>query len=325
MDLSRISLKIRNTMFSRLNKEFLIFLFFLALSGSFWLLMALNETYEKECVVGVRMTDVPRNAVITTPVDDTVHVTIRDKGFTLVAYTYGRRLHPVNISFPTYANRSTGMGRVSVADLQKLIYQQLYKSSRIVSVKPDKLTFYFNFGRKKEVPVRLDGTVTAANSYYLSDVLLQPKKVTIYANDHLLDSIKYVSTEKLRLLAIDDTVQKDVSLAAMRGVKIVPSTVRLSIYPDILTEESFEVPVHAINMPEGKVLRTFPQRVNVRFVVGASRFRSVHPEQFVVVADYRDIAAHPSAKCKLYLRSKPRGVMKAHLDIQQVDYLIEQQ
>ena len=45
-------------MFSRLNKEFLIFLFFLALSGSFWLLMALNETYEKECVVGVRMTDV---------------------------------------------------------------------------------------------------------------------------------------------------------------------------------------------------------------------------------------------------------------------------
>ena len=29
-------------------KEFLIFLFFLALSGIFWLMMTLNETYEVE-------------------------------------------------------------------------------------------------------------------------------------------------------------------------------------------------------------------------------------------------------------------------------------
>lgn len=325
MDWTHLRTIVRNTMFSKLNKEFLIFLFFLAVSGSFWLLMALNETYEKECVVAVRLVNVPKNAVVTTPVEDTVRVTIRDKGFTLVAYTYGQKLRPVALPFATYANRAAGKGQVSAAELQKLIYQQLYKSSRIVSVKPDRLTFYFNFGRKKEVPVRLDGTVTAANSYYLSTILLQPKKVTIYANDHLLDSIRYVSTEKLQLRNIDDTVRQEVALAKIRGVKMVPATVRLSIYPDILTEESFEVPVHAINMPPGKVLRTFPQRVKVRFVVGASRFRSVRPEQFMVAADYKDLAAHPSAKCNLYLKAKPHGVTKARLDIQQVDYLIEQQ
>ena len=39
---------IRNFLFSVVNKQFLIFLFFLAFSGIFWLLMALNETYERE-------------------------------------------------------------------------------------------------------------------------------------------------------------------------------------------------------------------------------------------------------------------------------------
>jgi hypothetical protein len=34
---------ISNFLFSRANREFLIFMFFLALSGIFWLLMTLNQ------------------------------------------------------------------------------------------------------------------------------------------------------------------------------------------------------------------------------------------------------------------------------------------
>ena len=74
---------VRSTMFAIVNKEFLIFLFFLALSGVFWLLMALNETYEMEYSIPVSLNGVPKNAIITTPMADTVKVTVRDKGYTL--------------------------------------------------------------------------------------------------------------------------------------------------------------------------------------------------------------------------------------------------
>lgn len=47
---------VRSSLFSWMNKEFLIFLFFLVLSGIFWLMMTLNETYEKELPVAVRLT-----------------------------------------------------------------------------------------------------------------------------------------------------------------------------------------------------------------------------------------------------------------------------
>ena len=57
--------KVRNLLLRILNKQFLIFLFFLILSSVFWLIMTLNETYEKEMTIPLRLADVPRKVVIT--------------------------------------------------------------------------------------------------------------------------------------------------------------------------------------------------------------------------------------------------------------------
>jgi len=315
---------VRSTMFAIVNKEFLIFLFFLALSGVFWLLMALNETYEMEYSIPVQLTGVPKNAIITTPMSDTVKVTVRDKGYTLATYEYGHTFKPINVPFSTYANTETLTGGVSAADLQKMIYQRLYSSSRITAVKPDKLQFYFNYGLRRQIPVTVDGSFTAARNYYISQVVTIPSRVVVYASERLLDSLKTIPTEKIRLRNIYDTTEVSVKLKQIPGAKFIPSTVKIRILPDILTEGRVEVPIKAINMPEGKILRTFPQRVYVRFVVGVSQYNLVKPDQFYVVVDYNDLMAHPSEKCNLSLLSVPKFVSKAQLELKQVDYLIEQ-
>ena len=56
---------IRDFLYSKTNKEFLIFLFFLALSGFFWLFLTLNESYEKEFAIPVTITDIPKNVMLT--------------------------------------------------------------------------------------------------------------------------------------------------------------------------------------------------------------------------------------------------------------------
>ena len=63
---------VRNSFFNIVNKEFLIFLFFLALSGAFWLMLALNDTYEKEVKIPVRIVNIPKNVVVTSDIDDTL-------------------------------------------------------------------------------------------------------------------------------------------------------------------------------------------------------------------------------------------------------------
>ncbi len=316
---------VRNFLFSSVNKEFLIFLFFLVLSSFFWLIMTLNETYEQEICVPVRLVNVPKNAVMTTEIEDTVRVTVRDKGYALAAYMYGDRIAPINISFSSYANRQTGYGIVPSADLLKAVGQRFTGPSKVVQVKPDHLDFYFNYGLSRRLPVRMSGYVVPGKSFYLARTRFWPDMVTVYASRRTLDSLRYVKTVPINIVNFADTVLQTVALEKIKGVKIVPNTVRIGLYPDILTEESIDVPVKAVNMPDGKVLRTFPSRVKVSFTVGASMFRYVSDDQFSVVVDYNELMSHPSDKCNIYLKASPHGVRNARLQMSQVDYLIEQQ
>ena len=312
---------VRNFLFSGLNKEFLIFLFFLALSGVFWLMMTLNETMEREFKIPVRLTGVPRNAVMTGELADTVRITIKDKGFTLVTYDF----RPLTFRFSSYADEDTGMGVVPVADVQKQVLSQMYGSSKLLQLKPGKFDFYFTYGSSKKVPVEFRGKITTHKSYYLAHTEFNPSTVTVYANKQQLDQLQAVEIEPFNYRNLQDTIRQMVKIKKIRGIKIVPPTVRISVYPDVLTEESVEVPVTAINMPPGMVLRTFPSKVTVRFTVGASLFRTIKPSLFKVVVDYEELAANPSDKCTLQLRSVPRSVSKASLEMDRVDYLLEQQ
>lgn len=71
---------VRNFLFSSANREFLTFFFFLVLSTIFWLMTALNETYEREIGVPAYLVNIPKNVVVTSDMEDTVRVTVRDKG-----------------------------------------------------------------------------------------------------------------------------------------------------------------------------------------------------------------------------------------------------
>ena len=314
---------VRNFLFSKANKELLIFLFFLGLSGIFWLNMALNETYEKEFAIPVSVVGIPKNAVLTSDEVDTVRMTIRDKGFTLLTYMYGDVLKKISISFKTYS-KNNGTGSVSAQDLQKMVYQQLASGSRITSVKPEKLEFYYNYGAKKMVPVRWSGRVIPEELYFISSVHYSPDSVTIYASEEKLDSINMIYTEQLNYANFRDTLIANCELSKIKGVKMVPDHVKVAFFTDVLTEERIEgIPVEGINMPPGMLLRTFPAKVTVSFVTGVSTFRNLKSDDFSVIADYNEIKKDPSEKCHIYLKKVPGGISRARLETTLVDYLIE--
>lgn len=308
-----------------MEKRFLTFFFFLVLSSIFWLMTALNETYEREVSVPAYLVNVPKNVVITSDMEDTVRVTVRDKGFALLAYIYGEGVRPININFQSFVTRQSDYGVVPSQELMKMINQRFSGASKVVQVKPDRLDFYYNYGQSRQVPVKMAGIVVPGKSFYLARTRFWPETVTVYGSKQTLDSLRYVKTVPINITNFNDTVVKTVALEKIKGVKIVPNTVRIGLYPDILTEETIEVPVTAVNMPEGKVLRSFPQRVTVNFIVGASMFRSISSDQFAVVVDYNELIEHPSDKCNIHLRQCPQGVRNARLQMTQVDYLIEEQ
>ena len=316
---------IRKFLFSQMSKEVLIFLFFLLLAGGFWLNLALNETYEKEFSIPVSVVGAPKNVVLTSSETDTVKVTIRDKGFTLLTYMYGDILKKINLNFRSYS-KNNGTGSISAQDLQKMVYQQLASGSRITSVKPDKLEFFYNYGAKKQVPVRWSGRVIPEELYFISRVEYSPDSITIYAPEEKLDSINMVYTEQLNYANFRDTLVATCELNKIKGVKMVPDRVKVTFFTDVLTEEKIEgIPVQGVNMPEGMILRTFPAKVSVSFVTGVSTFRNLKREDFTVIADYNEIKRSTSEKCRIYLKEVPAGISRVRLETSSVDYLVEKE
>ena len=317
---------VRNFLFSNINKQFLTFMCFLILSAIFWLVATLNDSYDKELKIPVYIQQVPKSVVLTSDEVDTIRVTVRDKGWTILSYLYGNRLSRINAIFKNYV-RSDGYGFITTNELQKLIHAQNPEmTSKISTIKPEKLEFFFNDGAHKRVPVRWSGRVIPDHLYFIARTQYWPDSVDIYASQEKLDSIKVVYTETLNYANFRDTLVVDCQIAKAKGVKSVPERIKVGFYTDVLTEESMDdVPIVAVNMPAGKTLRTFPAKVKVNFVTGVSQFRNLRPDQFLVVADYKEIATKPSEKCNIYLKTVPHGISRATLEVKQVDYLIEEE
>jgi hypothetical protein len=321
----------RNFLKRIFSREFLIFLFFLLLSSSFWLIITLNETYEKEIAIRVELVNVPRNVVVTNDMTDTVRFTVRDKGYTIATYLYGHHFTPIRINFQQYAD-GKGHGVVPVADVQRLILAQLYNSSKIVSVKTDAIEFFYNYGQHKKVPVRMLGRVNPGGDYYLAMTQFSPDSVTVYASKRTLDSIREAYTVRQNITGLSEPRDFTVQLRHIRGAKFEPGTVTMKLFPDIMTEEVVEVPIEPQNVPEDKIMRIFPPKIGVKFVVGVNQLKrmpkdrvtkALLPEGFKVYVDYREIANNQSERCHVFVGRSPSNVRNARVVTDEVDYLIE--
>ena len=126
---------VRNFLFSKANKEFLIFLFFLVLSGIFWMMMTLDESYEKELSIPVHITHVPKDVVLLSGETDTIRVTVRDRGIDIVSYIYDEPKKTLNINFKNY-DKGDGQGSVSANELQQMIAKLFRSSTKVLSTNP---------------------------------------------------------------------------------------------------------------------------------------------------------------------------------------------
>ena len=315
---------IRRFLFGWANREFLIFLFFLVVAGVFWLLTTLNETFEQEVKIPVHFVNVPKNVVLTAGEGDTLRITVRDKGISLITYLYNKERQPVDIDFNRYS-RNDGSGVVVLSDLLRLVTTKFPASAKTTGVKPETLLFYYNNGEKKRVPVEYQGKVEPDMLYFIPEIVYSPDSITIYASESKFDSIQKVYTEPIRNKGFREPLVVRARLQHIEGVKMVPDEVTVRFQTDMLTEGSIDdVPVVGINMPEGKVLRTFPAKLSVSFVTGMRNFQALSPSDFLIVADYNEFSADSSSTCNVYLRRQPDGIQRVKMEADRVDYLIEE-
>lgn len=321
----RIIIKIKDFLLGRKNREFLIFLFFFALSAVFWLLQTLNETFETEVVVPLKLNNVPSNLIITSDLPDELHVTVQDKGSILMKYLYGQPLTPVTVDYKNYDfGGMAGRVQVQEAEVRRAIAAQLFSSTRIQSIKPDTLEFFYNRGLKKKVPVLISGVIEPAQQYYLRHVVAKPDSVVVFAPSSILDTLQAAYTQNFYQAGLVESKNLQIPVRPIRGAKFIPDVLDVQIDVDIYTEKTVEVPIVGVNFPADKDLRTFPSKVKVTFKVGSKSYKSITADDFVLVISYEELISNESSKIPLHLKSIPEGVSSVRIHPSEVDYLLEQ-
>lgn len=316
--------KIRNFLLSEKSREFLIFLFFVFVSLCFWFLQTMNDVYQTKFKIPVRLKNVPKEVVMTSELPNEIKVKVEDRGTVLLNYMLGKTFFPLTFNFEDYQDKGSYV-RIPQTEVVKKVTAQLNNSTQLLSVRPDTLDYIYSKGVAKKVPVAVGGEVSAGRQYYVSEMKVSPDSVVVYAPPGVLNSILTAYTQPFHWTNVTDTLKKHINLQKLHGVKFVPSSVDVTACVDMYSEKTLEVPVVGIDFPKGKVLRTFPSKVQVVFQVGLKNFKSVKAHDFLVGVSYSDVVNNKSEKLQLTLKRYPDVVTHIRISPLSVDYLIEQQ
>ena len=325
IQLHRFLDNVRAFFLRKVSREVLVFLVFLFLSAGFWLLQTLNETYEMELKVPLRLSNVPEGTVVTTDLPEYLQVQLRDRGIQLWRYEWDLADNPVEIDFSAN-DKGANFAHVVLphAEVQKQLLTLLQSTTRIISMRPDTLEYYYTRGAKKRVAVEFRGHVETSPLYYLASLKCEPDSVTVWGEEKMLDSLTVLTSVPTNLLDLGETTVRQIPLAGMKGLKIEPDVVTLTAVVDVYTQKQVEVPIVGINFPGGHVLRTFPSTATVSFRVGAMNYKKMNADDFALTVTYEELVDHADSILHLQLRTVPEGVSQVRIQPEVVQFMIEQ-
>lgn len=315
--------KVRDFLLTEKCREFLIFLFFVAISFGFWMLQTLDGTFETEFSIPLRLKDVPKDVIITSDLQDEVKVKVEDRGTVLLNYMLGRSFLPISINFSDYENSSSRVV-LPYEDLRKRVSSQLNSTTKLLSVYPDSIGFVYSQGQYKKVPVSVSGKITPGIQYYISGIKLSPDSVIVYAPAEVLKTVQTAYTMPLDCENLTESVSLRTSLKRIDGAKYDPSFCDVSVSVDMYSEKTVEVPVVGIGFPANKTLRTFPSKVKVTFKVGLSGYSSVNADDFFIGVKYSDLLKTSKDNIDLVVTTTNPNVSNIRVVPSSVDYLIEE-
>ena len=124
-----------------------------------WLANALaDQKYNAEIRLGVLYKNLPKEKVLSKPLEDKLLLDVRGSGADLLRYQLGLIDNIVEVDYEKYINTKTKVQNTSdlMAKLENL------GMFRISNVRPDSLYFYFEKKVSKRIPVKLSDDITTA-------------------------------------------------------------------------------------------------------------------------------------------------------------------
>jgi hypothetical protein len=271
-------------------KKILMFSVFLIISASIWMLNALSKNYTSIIEYPLIYTDFPEERVFIGEMPEHLDLEINAHGYALLRYKMFRK--PVPISFKISAfnmNRRNDSSSAYILTryLRDQISTQLPAELQLLEIKPDTLHFQFTDRVTRRVKVRPDLAFSVDNQFTIKDeIQLSPDSVDLTGPDLILDTLDFVSTERMDLGLLTRNFRDKVKLKQIPELQYAVSRVDCFIELERFTEMQVPVSIEVLNLPDSILLQTFPSRVILTCRVGLSKYDRVEGHPFRAVVDY---------------------------------------
>jgi len=271
-------------------KKILMFSVFLIISASIWMLNALSKNYTSIIEYPLIYTEFPEDRVFVGEMPGHLDLQINAHGYALLRYKIFRK--PVPISFKISAfnmsrRNDSSSAYILTRYLRDQISAQLPSELQLLEIKPDTLFFQFTEKVSRRVKIRPDLAFSIDNQFTIKDeIRLVPDSVEVTGPDLILDTLDFISTERLDLGLLTRDFNDKVRLKQVPELVYEVSRVDCSIELERFTELQIPVPIDVLNLPDSILLQTFPSRIMLTCRVGLSKYDRIESHPFRAVVDY---------------------------------------
>lgn len=320
--ITRFFKKMKAFLFSR---DALIFLFFLICSSLFWFTISLNKTYELNVNIPIEYINVPPEIEFTTELPEYLSVKLKDKGSNMITNQY-KQYKPIAINLNDYSVYSSNNSWTisTVTYFEKYVNSQINQSSVILDYYPEEIVIEKKLLDSKKVKVQPLVNLNLDKQFFLCDSITSlPDSITLYGYKEILDTLKYIYTEAYTSANLKDTLNTTLSLKIPNHCKANPNKVNIIAPIEFYTEKDIDLSIRVKNLPENIIVKTIPEKLNVTFLVGLSKYKEIRPSDFILSLDYDVLRKSNSNNETVTLDSYPSYIRQPYLKNDKVKWLIE--
>jgi hypothetical protein len=308
----------------RRKKDHFAFLVCVLLAALFWLLIKLSSVYSVNYPLQIRYTNEPKDYLVTQLIDSTVNINVKADGYKVLDLLLSGQLNHLNIDLnhltPTRLKQDVyGVAskdiQEKIADYWGISESEIHFSKNMLSFKMEPLD-----KKRLEIVPRLNLDFKSQHGLYAVEVI--PKKVLVYGPKALLDSLKNIRTEEIKLeqLSASHLTKVNLENPGAKLLRLSIDRVRVNLDVEKYTESSLVVPIDVADIHP--MIRTFPTTTKVYFNIFLRDYNKIHANQFKVIPDIKNIKLKEVKKLGLKIIKQPKNVSNLRIDPNEVEFII---
>ncbi len=264
------------------------FLFFLGFSTVIWVFVQFSKQYTSVIELPVSYVNLPKDKILLENSPKYLDLRIQDKGFNIAIYKFFPRELKIDLS---NVQSLDGQLVYNLELHKEAILSQLRIDYEKVGFLQENLNIDFQQRAVKRVPINSKINLDFSVGYSALDkIKLQPDSITVSGPENILDTLRQVNTNALKIGNINTDVEGRIKLdrTNLGTVTFYQDEVNYSLRTDKFTEGKVEIPIEMINVPEKVNAVIFPKDVIVYYQVSLNEFDKVKPSNFKVIVDFKN-------------------------------------